>query len=56
MTKDEIRNFLLQGTLIGKRGPINKNGISHLVSILYILYEDNIIFNTGKNSAKVKNI
>jgi hypothetical protein len=53
MTKDEIRNFLLQGTFTGKLGTINKNGIPHVVPIWYTLdEEDNLIFNTGKNSVK----
>ncbi|HET8794199.1 MAG TPA: hypothetical protein VFM31_10415 [Nitrososphaeraceae archaeon] len=30
MTKDEIRNFLLQGTFTGKLGTVNKNGRSHM--------------------------
>ncbi len=33
MTKDEIRNFLLQGTFTGKLGTINKNGTPHIVPI-----------------------
>ncbi|MGI0050888.1 MAG: PPOX class F420-dependent oxidoreductase [Nitrososphaeraceae archaeon] len=57
MTRDEIRSFLLQGTFTGKLGTISKNGTSHVVPIWYTLdEEDNIIFNTGKNSVKAKNI
>lgn len=57
MTRDEIRNFLLQGTFTGKLGTISKNGTPHVVPIWYTLdEEDNIIFNTGKNSVKAKNI
>ena len=57
MSKDEIRNFLLQGTFTGKLGTINKNGTPHVVPIWYTLDDkDNIIFNTGKNSVKAKNI
>ena len=57
MTKDEIRNFLLQGTLTGKLGTINKNGIPHVVPIWYTVdEEDNIVFNTGGESVKAKNI
>jgi PPOX class probable F420-dependent enzyme len=56
MTKDEMRNFLLQGTFTGKLGTINKNGTLHVVPIWYTVDEDdNIIFNTGDNSAKAKN-
>ena len=57
MTKDEVRNFLLQGTFTGKLGTTNKNGTPHVVPIWYTLDdEDNIIFNTGNNSVKAKNI
>jgi len=57
MTKDEIRNFLLKGTFTGKLGTINKDGTPHVVPIWYTLDEDdNIIFNTGEESVKAKNI
>ena len=53
MTNYEIRNFLLKGTFTGKLGTVNKNGRSHIVPIWYTLdKENNIIFNTGKNSVK----
>jgi PPOX class probable F420-dependent enzyme len=57
MTKDEIRNFLLQGTFTGKLGTINKEGRPHVVPIWYTLDEqENIVFNTGGESVKAKNI
>ena len=57
MSKDEIRNFLLQGTFTGKLGTINKNGTPHVVPIWFTLDdEDNIIFNTGSKSIKAHNI
>jgi PPOX class probable F420-dependent enzyme len=57
MTSYEIRNFLLKGTFTGKLGTVNKNGTSHIVPIWYGLNkENNILFNTGKNSVKAKNI
>lgn len=57
MTKVEIRNFLLQGTFTGKLGTINKNETPHVVPIQFTIDDkDNIIFNTGKNSVKAKNI
>jgi len=39
MTKDEIRNFLLQCTFTGKLGTINKYGTPHVVPIWYTLDE-----------------
>lgn len=57
MTRDEIRNFLLQGTFTGKLGTINKDGKPHVVPIWYTLDEqENIVFNTGGESVKAKNI
>jgi PPOX class probable F420-dependent enzyme len=57
MTKDEIRNFLLQGTFTGKLGTINKNGSPHIVPIWFTLdNNDNILFTTGDTSVKAKNI
>jgi PPOX class probable F420-dependent enzyme len=57
MSKDEIKDFLLQGTFTGKLGTINKNGTPHVVPIWYTVdAEDNIIFNTSDKSVKAKNI
>ena len=57
MTKDEIKNFLLQGTFTGKLGTINQDGTPHVVPIWYTVDgENNIIFNTGNKSVKAKNI
>ena len=58
MTKDEIRNFLLQWTFTGKLGTINKNGTPHIVPIWFTVDddEDNILFNTDNKSVKAKNI
>jgi PPOX class probable F420-dependent enzyme len=57
MTKDEIRDFLLKGTYTGKLGTINKDGTPHVVAIWYTVDEqNNIIFNTGGESVKAKNI
>jgi PPOX class probable F420-dependent enzyme len=57
MTKDEIRNFLLQGTFTGKLGTINKNGSPHIVPIWFTLdNKDNILFTTCDTSVKAKNI
>ena len=57
MTKDEIRNFLLQGTFTGKLGTINKNGSPHIIPIWFnIDDEDDIIINTSGKSIKAQNI
>lgn len=57
MTNDEIRDFLLRGTYTGKLGTINKDGTPHVVPIWYTVdKQDNVIFNTGSESVKAKNI
>ena len=58
MTKDEIRNFLLQGTFTGKLGTIRHRLESpHIVPIWFTLdNKDNILFTTGDTSVKAKNI
>jgi PPOX class probable F420-dependent enzyme len=57
MSKEEIRNFLLQGTFTGKLGTINKNGTPHVVPIWFILdNKNNVLFTTGDTSVKAKNI
>jgi PPOX class probable F420-dependent enzyme len=57
MSKDEIKDFLLQRTFTGKLGTINKDGTPHVVPIWYTVDgEDNIIFNTSGKSVKAKNI
>jgi PPOX class probable F420-dependent enzyme len=57
MSKDETKDFLLQGTFTGKLGTINKDGTPHVVPIWYTLDgENNIIFNTSDKSVKAKNI
>jgi len=49
--------FLLQGTFTGKLGTVNQDGSPHVVPIWYTVdRENNIIFNTGKKSVKIKNI
>ncbi|HEY7081595.1 MAG TPA: PPOX class F420-dependent oxidoreductase [Nitrososphaeraceae archaeon] len=57
MSRDEIKDFLLQGTFTGKLGTINKDGTPHVVPIWYTVDgEDNIIFNTSDKSVKATNI
>ena len=57
MTNCEIRNFLLKENFTDKLGTVNKKKTPHKVTIWYILNkENNIIFNTGKNSIRAKNV
>ena len=63
MSKKEIRNFLMQGTLTGKLATVKKDESPHVVPIWFILDDstDNnssgdIIFTTSSMSVKAKNI
>ena len=37
MSKNEIRNFLMQGTLTGKLATVKKDGSPHVVPIWFVL-------------------
>ena len=62
MSKDEIRNFLTQGTLTGKLATVKQDGSSHVVPIWFVLdkgendINSDIIFTTSSISVKAKNI
>jgi PPOX class probable F420-dependent enzyme len=65
MSKKEIKNFLIQGTLTGKLATVKKDGSSHVVPIWFVLDDsnnnssssgDDIIFTTNSTSVKAKNI
>jgi PPOX class probable F420-dependent enzyme len=64
MSKKEIKNFLIQGTLTGKLATVKKDGSSHVIPIWFVLddsnnnssSEDDIIFTTNSTSVKAKNI
>jgi PPOX class probable F420-dependent enzyme len=62
MSKKEIKNFLMQGTLTGKLATVKKDGSPHVIPIWFMLDEsnsgdiNNIIFTTNSTSVKAKNI
>ena len=41
MSKKEIRNFLMQGTLTGKLATVKQDGSSHVVPIWFVLDKGN---------------
>ncbi|MDP8907086.1 MAG: pyridoxamine 5'-phosphate oxidase family protein, partial [Thermoproteota archaeon] len=54
---NEILQFLIKGTYIGKVSTINKDRSSHVTPIWYILDENNhITFTTYSKSVKGKNL
>jgi PPOX class probable F420-dependent enzyme len=56
MSKDEIVNFLSQGTLTAKVSTVNKDGTCHVVPVWFVLNGDEIIFTTWHQSVKAKHI
>ncbi len=56
MTRDEFREFLLGGTKTGKLATVRKDGRPHVVPIWYDLESDTLVFTTGEESLKYKNM
>ena len=56
MTKDEYIRFINEGTRTGKLATVNKNGSPHVVPIWFLFDGENLIFSTGLNSVKYKNM
>ena len=56
MTKEEYKEFLLQGTKTGKLATVREDGRPHVVPIWYELDGDNLVFTTGETSVKAKNM
>ncbi len=56
MTKEEYKEFLLQGTKTGKLATVREDGRPHVVPIWYGLDGDNLVFTTGESSIKAKNM
>jgi PPOX class probable F420-dependent enzyme len=60
MSKQQIRNFLMQGTLTGKLATVKQDGSPHVVPIWfivdYVVGNSYIVFTTNLASLKAKNI
>lgn len=56
MTKAERREFLLRGTKTGKLATVRKDGRPHVVPVWFHLDGDAVIFTTGGESLKYKNM
>lgn len=48
----EVRDFLLEGTRTGKLGYAAADGRPLVAPVWFVLEEDRLVFNTGKNTAK----
>lgn len=56
MTENEYREFLLKGTKTGKLATVRKDGRPHVVPVWYDMDGDTLIFSTGGDSVKAKNM
>ena len=52
----EERAFLLEGTRTGKLATVRKDGRPHVAPIWFTLDGDTLIFTTGENTVKAKNM
>ncbi|MFI6345618.1 PPOX class F420-dependent oxidoreductase [Streptomyces sp. NPDC050560] len=56
MTDDEWRAFVSQGTHTGKLSTVSADGSPHVAPVWFLLDGDDIVFNTGKDSVKGRNL
>jgi PPOX class probable F420-dependent enzyme len=56
MTPEQIRAFLLTGTNTAKLATIRPDGRPHLAPVWFLLDGDDIVFNTGDDTVKARNI
>lgn len=56
MTHDEYRGFMLSGTRTAKLATVRRDGSPHVAPVWFVLDGDDIIFTTGKDTVKGKNI
>jgi PPOX class probable F420-dependent enzyme len=52
MTPQEIRAFLLEGTRTAKLATTMRDGAPHVMPVWFVLDGEDIVFNTGKDTAK----
>ncbi|MEU9112734.1 PPOX class F420-dependent oxidoreductase [Streptomyces sp. NPDC048483] len=56
MTKDEWRAFLSEGTRTGKLSTVRADGSPHIAPVWFLMDGDDLMFNTGKETVKGRNI
>ncbi|MFI5756869.1 PPOX class F420-dependent oxidoreductase [Streptomyces sp. NPDC051569] len=56
MSKEEWRAFLSEGTRTGKLSTARADGSPHIAPIWFVLDGDDLVFNTGKESVKGRNL
>ncbi|WP_030147345.1 MULTISPECIES: PPOX class F420-dependent oxidoreductase [unclassified Streptomyces] len=56
MTDAQWREFVSYGTRTGKLSTVRADGSPHVVPIWFLLDGDEVVFNTGKDSVKGRNL
>ena len=56
MTPQEIRAFLLEGTRTAKLATTMRDGSPHVMPVWFVLDGEDIVFNTGKDTAKGRHL
>ncbi|MEK9518424.1 PPOX class F420-dependent oxidoreductase [Streptomyces sp. adm13(2018)] len=56
MTDDQWRTFVSEGTRTGKLATVRTDGSPHVVPIWFLLDGDDVVFNTGKDTVKGRNL
>lgn len=56
MTDEEWRAFVSDGTRTGKLSTVRADGSPHIAPIWFLLDGDDLVFNTGKDTVKGRNL
>jgi PPOX class probable F420-dependent enzyme len=56
MTGEEYREFMLSGTRTAKLSTVRSDGRPHVAPVWFVMDGEDVIFTTGKDTAKGKNI
>ncbi|MGC5342022.1 PPOX class F420-dependent oxidoreductase [Streptomyces sp. DT171] len=56
MSQDEWRVFVSEGTRTGKLSTVRADGSPHIAPVWFLLDGDDLVFNTGKETVKGRNL
>ena len=56
MTDEEWRAFVSHGTRTGKLSTVRADGSPHIAPVWFLLDRDEVVFNTGKDTVKGRNL
>ncbi|MCG0288550.1 PPOX class F420-dependent oxidoreductase [Streptomyces sp. PSAA01] len=56
MTKDQWQKFLMEGTRTAKLSTVRADGSPHIAPVWFLLDGDDLVFNTGQETVKGRNL